>query len=265
MNRQGLNEYTVDYEIISKNQDFINGLKSHKITGQSDYEHENTDIKTVQPYFFDPNTIELSQLEDFGLSEKIISNISKYRDAGGRFLNPIDMKKIYGLDEELFYGMEKWISIKPLLTKVDSSLNQKNNYSVRDSVVGIELNTVIFKDLIKLTGGDAKLTGRILNYRKLLGGFYSKNQLWEVFDMNDTIFNSIYSAVEIDTLSIVSLSLNNSEYSDLLRHPYLEKEDVNLILTYRKFKNANIDFDDFLKSKVLTDSTLQKMRPYLKK
>ena len=160
--------------------------------------------------------------------------------------------------------MEKWIFIEQSSAKTDSSLSQKNNSANRDSIVDIELNSILYKALIKLTCGDSKLAGRILNYGKLLGGFYSKSQLWEVYDMKDTIFNSIYSAVKIDTLLIVSLSLNNAEYSDLLRHPYLEKDDVNLILKYREFKKSNIDFDDFLNSKVLPDTILQKMRPYLK-
>lgn len=266
MTRQELNEHAPDYEIMRKNQAFIENLKSRKTASSTYYESESEseNNKAIQPYFFDPNTIEAKQLKDFGLNGKTISNICKYRAAGGRFLNPIDMKKIYGLDEEVYNYIEKWIAIKPFTSIADSSHNKKDYSTDRDSVVDFELNSINYKDLIKLTGGNAKLAGRILNYRNLLGGYYSKSQLWEVFDMTDTVFNAIYSASKIDTLLIVALSLNNSAYSDLLRHPYLGKENVNLMLKYRKFKNSNIDFNDFLKSKIFPDSTLQKMRPYLK-
>ncbi|MCK4922907.1 MAG: helix-hairpin-helix domain-containing protein [Bacteroidales bacterium] len=254
-------EYIPDIELLRKNQAFINSLKLKKHITESKI--ETLDELRIEYFFFDPNTIEISELRNLGFNERIIANIGKYRNKGGRFIKPEDLKIIYGLSKEKYLEVEKWINIEPEEFNNDISEEKKVNLSVDVIKEDYELNSITYRDLILLTG-NAKLTGRILNYKKLLGGYYSVKQLLEVYEMNDSIYKSINHEIKVDTIQIETLSINLSSYSDLLRHPYLKKLHVDIIMKYREYKNSEIDLKEFIYNQILPDSTIIKIRPYLR-
>jgi DNA uptake protein ComE-like DNA-binding protein len=127
----------------------------------------------------------------------------------------------------------------------------------------VELNNADSTDLVKLNGIGSVFAKRILKYRDLLGGFYSTVQLLEVYNFPEETFQKIENSVSADTLLIKKIRLNFVEYSDLIRHPYLNKKQVEAVLKYRQRNGA---FQDILqiKSYDLVDSeTFLRIRPYL--
>ncbi|MCF8381170.1 MAG: helix-hairpin-helix domain-containing protein [Bacteroidales bacterium] len=255
-------DYMVNHEILRKNQDFISKLRIAEKHSKKEFESKETQEPDL--FFFDPNTIDKDQLSKLGLDNRIASNLLKYRKAGGKFVVPSDLKVLYGLSEDLFEKLEPWIEIKSADTNIEIKAQTMDNLNDKPLAIESDLNSILYKDLIKLTGGNPKITGRILNFRQLLGGYYSMKQLWNVYEMNDSLYESLNSALTVDTLKIQSLSLNNSEYSDFLRHPYLNKTQVNLIMKYRQYKNSKIRMNEFIENMILPDSTLKKILPYLK-
>lgn len=255
-------EFIPDSELLRKNQIFLASLKLKENKLRSKIETVN-DLR-IEYFFFDPNTIETSELRKLGFRERIIANIGKYRDKGGSFIQPEDLKIIYGLSDEKYLEVEKWIKIEP--GEINIEIPEEKQISLNADVIkeDYELNTLTYKDLVLLTDGNAKLSGRILNYKKLLGGYYSVKQLLEVYEMNDSIYKSLDLAIKVDTLRIETLSLNISSYSDLLRHPYLDKVHVNIIMKYREYKNSEINMKEFINNQILPDSTSRKIRPYLR-
>jgi competence protein ComEA len=128
----------------------------------------------------------------------------------------------------------------------------------------IELNSADTSLLESLPGIGPVLSVRAIKYRELLGGFCSVNQLREVYGLSEETFILIEKRIRVDTLKIRKIDVNNADYGQLLRHPYLEKYDVTTILKYRELKGRITGFSDITESKLLPIDKASRMRPYLK-
>ena len=58
------------------------------------------------------------------------------------------------------------------------------------------------------------------------------------------------------------LKINSDEFKVLLKHPYLEFEDVKNICNYRRFEKIK-DVKTLKKEKLLKEETIEKIVPYL--
>jgi DNA uptake protein ComE-like DNA-binding protein len=116
----------------------------------------------------------------------------------------------------------------------------------------LELNTCDSAALEGLPGIGPVLARRIIKYRNLLGGFASAGQLREVYGLSDSTFNIISKRVKADSLLVVKIDLNSTDYKRLIRLPYLEKYDVSAILKFRELKGRIMSLDELIKNKILT-------------
>ncbi|NLB26346.1 MAG: helix-hairpin-helix domain-containing protein, partial [Bacteroidales bacterium] len=92
-----------------------------------------------------------------------------------------------------------------------------------------ELNSADSAQLVRLKGIGPVFASRIIKYRNLLGGFYSDYQLLEIYNFPEETFIEIRRYINVDTTVIKKIRINYADFSDLLRHPYLEKADVEKI------------------------------------
>lgn len=72
--------------------------KSPDISGSTGYPASNMPARIVMKPF-DPNTISVAEWVGFGVRERTAHTIEKYRLKGGRFRQPDDILRIYGLSE----------------------------------------------------------------------------------------------------------------------------------------------------------------------
>ncbi|NCU33253.1 MAG: hypothetical protein EOM23_10065, partial [Candidatus Moranbacteria bacterium] len=72
--------------------------------------------KALNPFPFNPNTIDSAGMTKMGLREMQIKNIINYRDAGGDFRVKKDLSKLFTISEEDYSILEKYI----LLPSTDS-------------------------------------------------------------------------------------------------------------------------------------------------
>lgn len=126
----------------------------------------------------------------------------------------------------------------------------------------VELNAADSAQLVQVKGIGAYYAGKILRYRERLGGFHAVRQLKEV---NMTYFNVDSSAhrFRVDTALIVQRELDTMSFKSILRHPYLEYEDVRMMFeAKRKFGRMSIPILE--ENKVLPAHTLRRIKPYFK-
>jgi DNA uptake protein ComE-like DNA-binding protein len=217
--------------------------------------NKNAEVKNVIRGSIDPNNADYNQLVNFGFNSFQSKNITEYRRKGGAFKTKADLLKIYGIDSAFYNSIEKNITIK-----VADEMPVLKDYPV---LVHIELNSADSTELMKLNGIGAVYANRVIKYRNLLGGFYSTSQLLEVYNFSLETFNKIESSIYVDTLLVKKIRINFAEYPEMLRHPYLNKDQVTAILKYR---NQNGSFQDIfqLKTTGLVDpETFSRIRPYL--
>ena len=108
-----------------------------------------------------------------------------------------------------------------------------------------------------------KLSKRIVKYRDLLGGFYSLEQLKEVYGLSEKTILQIEGMVEVDASKIHKVDLNFDNWKELAQHPYIQKNLAVQIIKFRT-KYGSISEPSVLRdSMILNLNEYTKLRPYL--
>lgn len=230
----------------------------------------------LTPYPFDPNVLSLEEFTALGLPGRIARNIINYRNAGGKFEIKKDLEKIYTIDRSLYTKLEPFILLpekiqeeekfkQEELTHVDKieSLGEKN-IDKQTEIINIDMNLADTTEWQKIRGIGSVFSRRIVSYRELLGGFSEKNQLMEVYGMDEERYQKIESYIaNPDISSIRKIDINNADFVTLLRHPYLNKNQVNSIIKIREKHGPFSVIDDIKQSKLIDQATFIKISPYL--
>lgn len=127
----------------------------------------------------------------------------------------------------------------------------------------IDINRADSVHLLPLPGIGPVFAGRIVKYRNLLGGYVSVDQLGEVYGISSETMELIRERISIDSSLIRKMPLNHATFREMLRHPYLEYEDVKAIVNYREFKDTIQSFRELYDNFILPDSLLRRVLPYL--
>jgi DNA uptake protein ComE-like DNA-binding protein len=126
----------------------------------------------------------------------------------------------------------------------------------------IDINRADSTQLLPLPGIGPVFAGRIIKYRNLLGGFVSIDQLGEVYGMPAETIMRIRNQVYIDSSVIQKIRIDSASFGELLRHPYLEYNEVKALVDYRDFKGDISSLNELRENQVLPDSTLNKIDGY---
>jgi DNA uptake protein ComE-like DNA-binding protein len=127
----------------------------------------------------------------------------------------------------------------------------------------ININLADSAQLLPLPGIGPVFAGRIVKYRKLLGGFVRVDQLAEVYGMPMETLDLVRNRVHIDTSVIRKIRLDSATFKELLRHPYLEYEEVKALVEYRDFAGRISSAEELEENLVLADSILERVGHYL--
>ncbi|MDR2414191.1 MAG: helix-hairpin-helix domain-containing protein [Odoribacteraceae bacterium] len=125
----------------------------------------------------------------------------------------------------------------------------------------VELNSADSATLVKIRGIGPYYASRILQYRERLGGFHSATQLKEL-NAKYLVVDSLLPFLTVDASLIRKRDIDTMSFTTLLRHPYLEYEDVTLIFDAKRAGGGRISYSLLEEKKVLPPRTLKKIKPY---
>lgn len=219
--------------------------------------------KVPEKFFnFDPNTTTDEEFISLGFSQNQVKTILNYRSRGGRFYKNSDLLKIYGIPQEQYDILEKYIVINNIQKNEKYNSAQHKN-EMQFQIKNIEINSASDSELVFLKGIGKTYANKISKYRNRLGGFIKKEQLMEITGMDTTRYNQFINQITIDTSLIVKLKINSVEYKELIKHPYLNKYQVQAILKYREL-NGNFNFiDELVENNLIPIDVYIKIKPYL--
>jgi DNA uptake protein ComE-like DNA-binding protein len=200
-------------------------------------------------FLFNPNTISKDSIMLLGFSEKVSERWINYRNSGGVFESSEDVKRIYGVNRKRIDELSDYISIPDMPDTLDENLT-------------IEINSCQYKDLFKVEGMTSELASKIISYRTLLGGYVNPDQLNEVYGMTDLLFDELSNVIIVDD-KITKIKINQADFKTLIRHPYLNESDVKALLKYRDYNGGFSNGRDIQRNNLISDSTYQKITPYL--
>jgi len=154
------------------------------------------------------------------------------------------------------------------LDRIRSQRYDRNAYgdsrpSRMSQIHPIDINRADSAQLLPLPGIGPVFAGRIIKYRNLLGGFVDADQLGEVYGMPGETINRIRNRLWIDSSAIRKIRIDSASFGELLRHPYLEYEDVKALVEYREFQGDIRSARELRENHVLPDSTIKRMDGYL--
>lgn len=93
----------------------------------------------------------------------------------------------------------------------------------------VELNSADTTALKKVPGIGSVFAKRIIKYRDLLGGFYSVEQLGEVYGIDEERYEAMKSWFSVDLSVISQLPVNQLSAKELACHPYVSYKQARII------------------------------------
>lgn len=225
--------------------------------------------KELNPVFFtfDPNGLSESDWQRLGLSAKQSKVIKNYEAKGGRFYKNEDLKKIFSITESQYATLEPYIRIKSDKPKAFNerkfSEYKKEYAQPKREVAIIEINSADSITLESIRGIGPAFASRIIRFRDRLGGYYSKEQLKEVYGMDSLKYAQLSDQVSADVSLVQKINLNTATFEQMKRHPYLNYKQINAMIQYRKQHGNFQSADDLKKVLILNEEIIRKIEPYI--
>lgn len=252
---------------------FIRSGNQGDFTSESIYLDSLMEVLFVTPpveepelFEFDPNSASIDDLQRLGFTPNVARRIISYTGKGGRFRSPEDLFRIYGVDSIQIQQVIPWVRIpdEKRGPKTWNKTERKKSAATVQRQEPFDLNAADTIQLKRIKGIGSKLSQRIIRYRESLGGFYSPNQLYEVFKLDSAVVQ------ELQNMSFISpefkprqISINTAEQPELANHPYLTPREAAVIVAYRFTHGKYATVKDLEKIGGLDSLRLSRVRPYL--
>ena len=130
----------------------------------------------------------------------------------------------------------------------------------------VELNTADSATLVRIPGIAARTAQAILAYRDQLGGYVSPRQLeerltWDAAREHMDEWCSDW--LTADTTLVRRLAVGEASFRALLRHPYLNYEQVQQLVRYRDRQRHIPGLDALRQLDAFSEADIERLRPYL--
>lgn len=230
----------------------------------------------------DPNSVDQETLSAMGVPDRLAANWVKYLQKGGRFRKKEEVRKLYGMTDDLFGKVEGHL-LEPVpaeatkkrgewqaaeRTKNHPAYDRQSTDSSRyirkvrnEPIALLEVNAADSAQLEALPGIGPALASRIIKYRKLLGGYYSVAQLKEVYGMMPELWVKSSPWLCADSTRIEKLEINFGSVAELGRHPYIGFRQARKLVKKRDMTGKFLAREEL--NAFFTADSLQRLSPYL--
>ncbi len=230
----------------------------------------------IQLFAFNPNMVDSLSFIRLGLKPFQVKNILKYRSKGGVFKTPKDFVKVYGLSENQFEKLAPYIQI-PDFVSSERTINTKSiGYSENSGTETsfqkqekyaagtiIDLNLADTTELKKIPGIGPAFSKRIVLYRNKLGGFYSVEQLKEVWGITPEIYQNLKNWVKVNSGQTTKIRINILTIDELKLHPYISYPQAKAFVELRKKKGALQSFEQLVLLEEFTEKDIERLGYYI--
>jgi DNA uptake protein ComE-like DNA-binding protein len=202
---------------------------------EGDYNRNN-----IVLHAFNPNHLKEEDWISMGLPAKTARTIQRYISKGGRFRQPNDLRKIWGISESdverllPYIRLEKPASIYP-------HMQTSNTSPIKYSA--IDINGADSAAWASLPGIGKVLSKRIIHYRERLGGFRSVEDLRHVYGLADSVYSKLLPYLRLPVAEKGKPNLNTLSAQRLSQIGGIDSEIAQAIVVYRQqngpFKNFN--------------------------
>ncbi len=215
---------------------------------------------------FDPNEANEETLLAWRLPAGVVRNILRYREKGGRFRTAEDLKRIYGMPEQVWKQMARYIDIQPsgeAAGHMDKQAQSAPGAKAADRLpVQLDINAASEAEWQYLPGIGPAYARKIVAFRKKLGGFCSIAQVGETYHLPDSVFARIESQLVLAS-PWTRIPVNSADAETLQAHPYISYKQARLIVNYRDQHGDYGDISFLERIRVLDTAWIARIGPYL--
>lgn len=224
-----------------------------------------SNIKEEKIYPFNPNYITDYKAYMLGLSHKEYERLSDFRKEN-KFINSVqEFQKITLISDSLLEKIAPFFKFPEWVNKKNNSLKNEIKPSINKIITTKkDINTATNQELIAVYGIGEKLSERIIKYRERIQGFSLKNQLNEVYGLDNEVIARIWEQFDILSLPKISkIDINSASRKDLSKIPYLSYKDIDEIILYRTEVQTIKNIDELLKINNFDANKVEKIKLYL--
>lgn len=218
----------------------------------------------VSLFYFDPNTLAPADWLRLGIPEKTVRTIVNFRNKGGQFRLPEDLRKIWGLRKADADRLVPYISIQSPVNDAYASrfsLPAREKKGTEQKQV-IDVNTATAAEWETLPGIGKVLANRLIRYREKLGGFTSLAQVKTTYGISDSVFTLILPLLRLQQemgSGNRSLDLNTATVGQLTAVAGIPEAIAKAIVVYRKEYGPFQQITDLKKLVLISDTLFQRV------
>lgn len=213
---------------------------------------ESASSPVLQP--FDPNSVTEEQLLQMGIAPRLAKGWLNYLAKGGKFRQPDDLRKLYGLSEAEANRLLPFVVIPPTTPTAGTTSRP---------VKPVNINSTAADDWTQLPGIGAGWARKIMAYRDKLGGFVHPRQVAETRSLPDSVYQRILPYLTVTPSPLTRVQLNTATWEELSAHPYIEARQARWIVAFREQHGPYRQPQDLLRIPELKPDWLEKLKPYL--
>lgn len=214
-----------------------------------------------QLFRFDPNKLDETGWLQLGLSPREAKTIIHYRNKGGRFRRPEDLRKMYSLSKQ---------KADRIIPYADFEEGRKENEKAASSpikakpILEVNVNTATVDEWKALPGVGEVLSNRIVQYRERIGGFRSIDQVAKTFGLKDSTFQVIRPYLVLHEKGSKGIDLNSAFENELMECEGMTRDLAKAILIFRKNHGRFEHIDDLKKIIIVNEEVFRKIAPCMR-
>ena len=195
--------------------------------------------KKFKIYPFNPNYISDYKGYQLGMNVDEIDRLLAHREQRLYVNSAKEFQTITKISDSLLQKISPFFKFPEWVQKKNNNKNNQQRYIPNSrinvsEITTVDINKATLKDFTAIEGVDEYISERIIKYRSKLQGFSFKEQLFEVWGLDELIANKILSTFSIKNIPIIKkVNINTASFKEVLSNPYIDYELCIQIFDYR--------------------------------
>ena len=195
--------------------------------------------KKFKIYPFNPNYISDYKGYQLGMNVDEIDRLLAHRKQRLYVNSAKEFQTITKISDSLLQKISPFFKFPEWVQKKNNNKNNQQRYIPNSrinvsEITTVDINKATLKDFTAIEGVDEYISERIIKYRSKLQGFSFKEQLFEVWGLNEQMANKILSTFSIKNKPIIKkVNINTASFKEVLSNPYIDYELCIQIFDYK--------------------------------
>ena len=195
--------------------------------------------KKFKIYPFNPNYISDYKGYQLGMNVDEIDRLLAHREQRLYVNSAKEFQTITKISDSLLQKISPFFKFPEWVQKKNNNKNNQQRYIPNSrinvsEITTVDINKATLKDFTAIEGVDEYLSERIIKYRSKLQGFSFKEQLFEVWGLDELMANKILSTFSIKNKPIIKkVNINTASFKEVLSNPYIDYKLCIQIFDYK--------------------------------